>query len=100
MITGLKLNKPADESLKITTKRPQGRPGKYLIIRKELKTMYNEFIAAINGKCTENVLHVYTNNKFFAKYPASTAKLVVNDLNSHNRNAVAIDSETGEIIYN
>ena len=61
--------------------------------------MYNEFINAINGKCKEQVLHVYSNNKYFAKYPTSTAKLVVDDLNSHNRNAVAIDPETGEIIF-
>lgn len=61
--------------------------------------MYNEFIKAINGKCKEQILHVYTNNKYFAKYPASTAKLVVDDLNSHKRNATAIDPETGEIIY-
>ena len=64
-----------------------------------MNNITNDFIKAINGKCSEKILQVWLNNKYFAKYPASTARLVVDDLKRNRANVTAIDPETGEIIY-
>jgi len=62
-----------------------------------MNNITNDFIKAINGKCSEKVLQVWLNNKYFAKYPASTAHMVKADISKRGI-VMLIDDQTGEII--